>query len=450
MSRTEMLLGIDVGTTYSKAAAVSLDGSERGHGRVRTSWSQVPTGAEMDPAALIEDAVAAARKAVAHARVGRVVAVGVTSMAETGVLIDRRGDPVVPAIVWHDTRGSDQAQALERDLGADEFTSRTGLRANRVCTVAKYRWMREHWPASARGVRWLNVSEWVVRGLGGEERAEQSLASRTGWLDIRHIELWEDALHWAQAPPNLVPEPVPAGTAAGRAGPLLAEAEGAVLTVGGHDHLCASMGAGATGEGDVFDSCGTAESLVRALTEPPETSDILRANGGGVSIGRHVRAGELAAMGGFESGLALQRFLDLFGGGVARAELDEQALALRPGADGIRIEGLTEDEITISGVGRGATPGHLWRAALEAVQRRGAGVLETLEMIGGPRARLVATGGGVQSEAVRRVKREIVGEFVEPVVEEAGARGAALLAGVAAGIYPDVASLPAPRWKDGR
>jgi sugar (pentulose or hexulose) kinase len=317
-----------------------------------------------------------------------------------------------------------------------------------MCTAVKYRWMRDNWPDSSRGVRWLNVAEWVARGLGAEERSEPSLASRTGWFDIGPRKLWEAALEWSQAPPDLLPPPAPAGAAAGLVGAALPEARGATITIAGHDHLCASIGAGATERGDIFDSCGTAESFVRALEPPLGPAEILRANRGRVSIGCHVRPGRLAAMGGFESGLALQRILDLLGNGRRRDRLDEGALALAPGAGGVEIQGVADDEIAIMGIGREVTPAHVWRAALEAVQRRGVEILETLESFGGPRRRLVATGGGLQNDAVRRVKRETLGEFVEPAVKEAGARGAALLAGIAAGLYPDITSLPETRWRE--
>src|SRR5213076_1821098 len=97
--------------------------------------------------------------------------------------------------------------------------------------------------AGAPGVRWLNVSEWVVRAFGGDEAAELSLSSRTGFLDIERRTPWEDALAVAGADAQLVPAIVPAGTPLGLAN--AAGIEGALLTVSGHDHLCAAVGAGA-------------------------------------------------------------------------------------------------------------------------------------------------------------------------------------------------------------
>ena len=101
----ELLLGMDLGTTYAKATVVSLDGRERAHGRAPTPWRRVPTGAEMAPDDLVNSAVTAARQALTTAPEARILGVGVTSMAETGVLLDAAGEPVAPMIAWHDTRG---------------------------------------------------------------------------------------------------------------------------------------------------------------------------------------------------------------------------------------------------------------------------------------------------------------------------------------------------------
>jgi sugar (pentulose or hexulose) kinase len=443
----ELLLGLDLGTTYAKAAVVTLDGRERTHGRARTPWRTVPTGAEMDPRDLVTEAVAAARQALGAAGGGRVVGVGVTSMAETGALIDRAGDPVVPMIAWHDTRGEREADELARALDGERFEAHTGLPASRLCTLSKYRWMRRHLADSARGVRWLNVAEWMVRALGGEDVAELSLSSRTGFLDQNRRRWWEEALEFAEAPPGLLPELREAGEPAGRVRRHLGEAPGAVLAVAGHDHPCASVGAGATRPGDVFDSCGTAEAFVRPV-EPPVPADTMRrAVAGGVTVGWNAVPAQQALMAGFVSGLALARFLGLLGVPMdGRGALDEAALQVPSGAGGISVLGVTDERATIEGIPRSATPAQVWRAAVEAVVRHGAGLLATIESVAGESTRLVVTGGWARSAVVRAVKRELLGPFEEPLVQEAGARGAALIAGVAAGVFKGFDDLPPVEW----
>lgn len=444
----ELLLGLDLGTSHAKAAVVTPDGVERAHGRAPTPWRSVPTGAEMDPRDLVEAALAAAREALRGAPSGRVLGVGATSMAETGVLLDAAGEPVASMIAWHDTRGASEAEDVGRAFGADRFTERTGLPVSRLCSLSKYRWMRGNLPDARRGVRWLNVAEWLVRALGGEDVAELSLSSRTGFLDLAGRGWWDEALEFSGAPGGFLPEPRDAGEPAGRVSRGLDAAERAVLTVAGHDHPCASVGAGATRPGDIFDSCGTAEAFVRPVEPSVEPRAIRQAVSGGVTVGWNAVPGQQALMAGFVSGLALTRILDLLGvSGEERAALDLAAQEVPPGAEGIEVVGVTADRAAIRGITGSATPGHVWRAAIEAISRHGREVLDTIEAVAGRSNRLVVTGGWARSPAVRAVKRDILGPFEEPAVREAGARGAALIAGIAAGVFKDFEDLPEVEWR---
>jgi sugar (pentulose or hexulose) kinase len=445
----ELLLGLDLGTTYAKAAVVTLDGRERAHGRALTPWRRVPTGAEMDPHDLVRAAVAAARQALGAAPSGRVVGVGVCSMAETGVLLDAAGEPVAPMIAWHDTRGGPEAEDAGAAIGSERFSERTGLPVSRLCTLSKYRWMRANLPAAARGARWLNVAEWMVRAFGGEEVAEPSLSSRTGFLDLDRRGWWDEALELAEAPAGFLPDPKDAGEPAGRVTEALPEAEGAVLTVSGHDHPCASVGAGATRPGDLFDSCGSAEAFVRPVDRPVGSDAVLRAVAGGATVGWNAVPDQQALMAGFVSGLALQRFLNLLGVDEdGREGLETAALEIPPGAGGITLVGVTDDRAALRGIPPSAGPAHVWRAAVEAVARHGAEVLATIRSVAGDSARLVVTGGWARSPTVRAVKREVLGPFEEPVVQEAGARGAALIAGIAAGVFKGFDDLPPVEWRE--
>src|SRR3989442_893539 len=151
MGVNDLLLGIDAGTTFCKAAAVTVDGREVGHGRCRTPWVEVPTGAEIDPFALVDAAIMAVRQARESAPPGRVVGIGVTSMGETGVLLNARGQPAARGIAWHDTRGEEEAARLTEELGAVAFTATTGLPLTPSWTVSKYRWLRAHHPERSAG-----------------------------------------------------------------------------------------------------------------------------------------------------------------------------------------------------------------------------------------------------------------------------------------------------------
>jgi sugar (pentulose or hexulose) kinase len=438
---TELLLGIDVGTSACKAALLDRDGVERARGQAATPWQRVPTGAEVECEALFEAAVAASRAALAGAPDGRVRAVGVTSMAETGALLDGRGRTLAPAIAWHDARGRDESRLIADELGADRFVESTGLPASPLCSLAKLRWLAEHRPATRSAARWLSVAEWVVRRLGGRDVAEWSLASRTGLLDLSARAPFAEALAWAGMPDDVLGELVPAGTAAGTANaPELPECQGAVLTVAGHDHLVAGVGVGVVAPGDVLDSCGTAEALVRVVAPPLSGDQVRRSVAGGVTVGWHLAEGRQALLGSLWSGLALQEVLDELGvDESARAKLSADALALdaAPALD-LELHSLTRPALRLP---TGAAPEAIWRGAIDAVGAEVEALLAHIDAVAGPRRRVVVAGGWARDEAVRASKASL-GAVEAPPVIEAGARGAALLGGVAAGIYESVDALP--------
>ena len=421
---TDLVLGLDVGTTAVKAAVFDPDGNEVAGGKAPTPWRTVPTGAEVDADELLAAAVAAAREAVAAAG-GRIVAIGVASVAETGVLLDRDNRPVVPGIAWHDSRGGDEAARLAQDL--PEFSARVGLPASPLCTLVKYRWLRDHDPAAERGVRWLNVAEWIVAGLGGEPASELSLASRTGFYDLHEKQPYEAALNWAGAPPELVGEPVPAGTRMGTC--TLPEAQGAILTVGGHDHLAAAAGAGAAGDGDVMNSCGTAEAFVRASAPlPPDR--VAQAVAGDVTVGWHAVDGRQALLGAQWSGAWLRDVLARLGiEPDDRAAIEAAALELEKEGPPTRTLRAIGDVDALEGL----APAAAYHAALDAVGRGGAAILERMAAVAGPAKRIVVTGGWAAGPAARAVKERHLGPFeLSPALSTGAAQGAAVAAKAAA------------------
>jgi sugar (pentulose or hexulose) kinase len=401
----------------------------------------VHTGAEADPDDFVRAAIASAAKALADAPPGPVVAVGVASMAETGALLDGHDRVVAPAIAWHDSRGAEQAERLARDLGAERLAAHAGVPPTPLPTIFKYRWLRDERPdEAARGVRWLNVAEYVVKRLGGEELAELSLASRTGMLDVVERRWWDEALDWSGAPVGLMPEPAPAGTPAGTvsADSAVERARGAVLTVGGHDHLSAAVGAEANAEGDVLDSCGTAEAFVRAVAPLPRER-IVEAVANDVGVGCHVTPGLHALLASIRSGAVLTQVLALLGVTPdERGPLEADALAPPADVGALELEGVATDELVLTGIGRDASPALAYRAALEAVGAAGADLLDRMASVAGPARRLVATGGWAEGEAARAVKRRHLGQFEQASAVFAGARGAALTAARALGVERSV------------
>jgi sugar (pentulose or hexulose) kinase len=423
-------LGMDVGTSSTKAVVYSDAGRPIGAGRAATPWYTGPHGVEVDPIALRESAFAAADEACAAAG-APIGGVGVTSMGETGVLVDGAGAPVAPAVAWHDDRDAAEAAQLARDLDPAAFTRRTGKPPTNQYALTKHRWLVANVPAARTAVRRFNVAEWVARGLGAEEVSERSLASRTGWLDLAREAFDPELLAWSGAAASLMPPLVAAGQPVGRA--TRAPLAGAVVTIAGHDHQAAAVGTGVAGAGDVLDSHGSAEAVLRTLTAGLAAEQVEALAAAGITTDLGVRVGCWSLLGGTQGGLVLRRTLDELGVAWADlADLDAAALADDPADDA------GEDPVGAAARRRPGGAGAVWRAAIEAETCAAAERIATMARIVGPHQRLVVTGGWCASAAVLAAKRRVFGALTVADVAEAGTLGAATLAARAAGaLGPD-------------
>jgi sugar (pentulose or hexulose) kinase len=442
-----VLIGLDVGTTSSKAVVYTTEGHAVADGRAPTIWSTTASGVQMDARDLLAGAIEAVNQALARTSGVAVLGLGVASMGESGVLVDRHGRPVAPVIAWHDTRDRVELAELGARLGADTFSARTGLPFLPQWSLTKHHWLVRHHTEAAEAVRRLNIGEWIVHGLGGEEASELSLASRTGWLDLATRTWWAESLSATEMKESLLPPLVTAGTALGGVAnsAVSTTLAGAVLTVAGHDHQAAAVGAGAVQAGDELDSCGTAEALVRTVQPnlPEETiAELARA---GITTGWHVLAQRWCLLGGTEGGRTLQRVRALLGeDGEDLHALDAAALGVSPlDMRGLVLE-VTSERVVVRGANENTRPEHIWRSALEHVTREAKLTHVAMSRLSGPLGHLVVTGGWSNSRALLHVKRDMLGPLERSGVSQAGCRGAALLAGLAAGVYETTDQFPDP------
>lgn len=440
-----LLVGVDVGTTRVKAGLVGLDGRELGRAAVATVWQRGPTGAQARPEDFTHAVNAVLIDLLADAPPGEILGVGITGMAETAILLDDDGRPLAPAVAWYDRRAEADVAEMEAELTRAEIDRQTGLGIGPIPTVAMLRWLIRADPGLRRAAKVLSVGEWVVHDLGGSIAAEPSLASRTGALAIDRRAWWPEVIRWAGLPESVFPELRPAGASwgrvrAGRAGravrapdPALWRLHGAALTVAGHDHLVAAVGSGVSTAAQVMDSCGTAEALVRAV---PADAARNPAEGlaRGIATGWHVLPDHYCLLAGLPLGIELTPMLERLGASHrgGRASLDDAAVAW--------LDGKPADEL--------APAARQWLSALQASVSRASDSLIALEDLGGPVAEVRISGGWAANPVLRLLKRRAFANTVYPRVIEAGARGAALFAGMAAGAFGAVDEFPPPRLSE--
>jgi sugar (pentulose or hexulose) kinase len=436
----ELLAGLDVGTTSVKALLVTPEGTEVGLGRAATTWSTTTSGAETSAASIVDAARAALADALDQAPGDRVTALGVASMAESGVLVGPDDQPLAPVIAWHDHRDEQQLHDLVDAIGDERFSVRTGLPVWTQWSLTKHRWLVDHVPAVRTAVRRYNIAEWVARNLGAAPVTELSLASRTGWLDLATGQPWAETMAWSGAPERLLSDLVSAGTPVGTAHTegTLSALDGATLTVAGHDHQAAVVGVGSGGAGDEFDSCGTAEAIVRTIAPGLEPSAIAALTRVGVTVGWHAIRDRWCLLGATQGGLILGRVQSALGVDTAGlADLDAAALAASDDPSVLEISDTADVTFT-----PGADPGSVWRAAARTVTEQARALEASLDGAAGPRRELVVAGGWTNSAAVMAAKAEVFGPLRRATTTEAGARGAAFLSGLAHGTYASYDDIP--------
>jgi sugar (pentulose or hexulose) kinase len=435
-----VVIGVDIGTTTTKALAVDESGRPQGSAQRDTRWTRTGERTEVSAESILGDVLATIGDliAVVESRVGHfsVSGLGLAGLGESGFLLDHRGAPVGPAIAWFDPRGKHEMASLGPEL-TDQFPARTGLKVGPQCTVAKLLWMRSTGIRTGPGSCWLNIPEYVAHVLGAARATEPSLASRTGLLDQATGSSYAEMLHQAGLTADVLPPTVPAGrpigTVTSREAPR--QLRGATVTIAGHDHGVAAVGAGAVEGHQLFNSYGTADVFLRSVTGP--LSDSMRSNlvAHGVDAGRHNLPGRSALITGIRGGLLLQRTLQLLEATdpAARAALDRSLPAERAGLPTPAATVSIGEDGSLSVVAKDeATRTDIWQAALARVTVDAARRTEAIERIVGPQSTALAAGGWTALSSVRTARRRAIPDITFSEVLEPGATGAALFAAYAA------------------
>jgi sugar (pentulose or hexulose) kinase len=440
---TDVVIGIDIGTTSSKAVAQSM--SQRGARYVEqpTLWRSGDSGqTEIDPYRLLDVAVELIGQAVRAAESAwgpvRVRGLGVAGLAESGVLLDAAGRPAGPVIAWFDHRGSREIEQAGQEFPgfAAAFERTTGLPWSSQASIAKLLWLRADGCPVGPASTWLSVPEWIVFGLGGDLVREPSLASRTGLIDQGTGEVWPDALAVAGLPARILPDERPAGFPAGylRHDDVVSCAAGALLTVAGHDHPVAAIGVGAVEKDELFNSSGTADVLARSIPGMLEETQRQAVVSAGWSLGRHVLPDTSLLLAGVSGGLLLRRVLAALGAESeqARAALDHASLSVGELPAGLSVtgDGRTQDDVVLR-IQDGATPASVWIAAVRYTAGQARLLLNDIETIVGPHRRAVAAGGWTRMASVRAAKAAAIDALSFSPVVQPGVTGAALLAAFA-------------------
>ncbi|MEO3759238.1 FGGY family carbohydrate kinase [Mycobacterium sp. B14F4] len=393
---------------------------------VRSASAPHPDGTEVDPAlwwSALEASISTA------GGLDDVAAVSVGAQQHGMVCLEADGHVVRDALLWNDTRSSSAAVELTREFGgAQEWANRVGVVPVAAITATKLRWLADHEPANADATAAVCLPhDWLTWRLSGSSdigdlHTDRSDASGTGYYSAESGGYLPDVLELAMRGRRpAVPTVLGPHAAAGRT------PSGAVLGPGAGDNAAAALGLGA-GPGDCVVSLGTS-GVVSAVGEvaPHDPEGIVAAFAD--ATGRQLPL--VCTLNGAPVLAAVATML-----GVDFDELDRLALSAPPGAEGLTLVPYFEGERSpnlpnAAGALHGVTTrnmvsANVARAAVEGLLSSMAFCVDKITDHGVEVQRVILTGGGARSEAVRRLAPAILGVTVHvPTPAEYVALGAA-------------------------
>jgi xylulokinase len=446
------LIGADIGSQSVKAVLLDPGGRQVASAGQGCAMRHPASGwAEQDPADWQTGLTVAVRQLMTRSGVApsQVTHLGLASQVDGVVPVDDRLRPLRPGIIWLDRRATAQAAELAGQLGPDRIFEITGLNADASHIAPKLMWLREHEPAVFRRARCFPpVGGYLLGWLTGTLAQDHANASSTLLYDVRAGAWDDDMLKAARLDPGLLagirPSAEPAGTLTAHAAADLGLGRDVTVVVGTGDEHAACVGAGAVVPGLVADVTGTAEPV--AATAPGAVFDAERV----VETHAHAITGLLLVENpGFVSGgstLWCARSLL----GTDQAGLFKLAARVPAGAGGVlfvpALSGATvprwNDRMrgVFAGLAMNHDRGHLARAVVEGCSFALRDVLGRLDALGLAGREIRVVGGGARSELWLQIKADVTGRAVRPVLSgEPTALGAAILAGLAAGTFRDVA-----------
>lgn len=459
---TRTVLAIDLGTTAVKCALYTPVGEEVASTvREYELQTPAPNHVEVDVDTYwtsIRDCLASLW-AAAGVRRGEVASLAISAQGETLVPVDATGHALRPAIVWLDNRANQESAELAARFSAAEIYERTG-QPEMLATwpAAKLLWLARHEPnVVARTAKYLLIEDYLLARLTGEYVTECSLATSTCYWDLGTKTWWPEMLDVLGVSVGQLPVVVEPGAPIGRVREAVAEELGldrtTLVCAGALDQACGAIGGGNITPGGFSENTGAAVAICSTLAEPGrDPSGVVPVHYHGIpdTFMFHTFSG---------GGIVLKWLRDEFcepqvqaGARDGRDPYDllgDLASAVEPGSDGLimlpHLQGAMapENNENARGVLMGLTlqhtRGHVVRALMEGISFVVRRNVEAFAAAGVETSEIRALGGGSRSAVWKQIEADVTGlPVVTTKQSDAGALGAAILAGVGAGEFSSI------------
>lgn len=442
------ILAIDEGTTNAKAVLVARSGDILATGTAPVPIAHPRPGwVEQDATDIWRATLAAVSDCRAKAPATPVAALGISNQRESILIWDRRtGEPLGPVLSWQCRRTADACAALRAAGHEPAVIAETGLPIDPMFPPTKAAWLLERRRGMADDICLGTVDSWLIFKLtGGRVHAtDRSNAARTQLLDLRTGRWSADLCALFGVPRATLPEVTDSAHVFGTVSGVSGLPDGLPVASAIGDSHAALFGHGAFGDGDAKATFGTGSSIMTTLPAfrvPPAglTTTIAWSLGGRSTYALEGNILVSAAILPWTAALlgldGVEALLDL-----ARSVAGSEGVSLVPGHVGLGApHWSTEARGLVCGLSFGSGPAHVARAAAESIGFQVADVFDIMAAAAGGVGRLFVDGGPSRNPFLMQIVADCLGRTVTPCRRpEASALGAAHLAGLATGFWPDL------------
>lgn len=446
---TEFLIGIDVGTTSTKAVLIDSDGRILADAQRPCTLSSLHPGwAEEDPEVWWHNLTTIIPECLEKSgvRAENVSAIGCSGMVPTLILLDQEGKVLRDSIQQNDARAVEEIELQHKQTEEADILRRTGSAITQQSIGPKLLWLSQHEPEVMRKARHLMGSyDFIVHRLTGALSIERNWALESGLYDL-YVHDWDDALlkiagisrSWlgeVHLPADVV------GKVTAEAARQTGLKPGTPVVAGSADHIASAFSAGLKDYGDLLVKLGGSGDILFCVDQVDVDPRLF--------LDYHVIPDKFLVNGCMAaSGSLIRWFRDQFSPGIDFSELDQQAMMIPAGSDGLVLlpyflgeKTPIQDPLargTLIGLTLSHTKAHIYRSILEGIAygfQHHLLVLAEHKHIP-KRARL--TNGGAHSLLWRQITSDVIGLQLEQIAQHPGSSlGAAFVAGKGTGVFQD-------------
>ena len=447
------VIGLDLGTTSSKAVVFDLNGKVTAESeRLLTTYFPEPGWVEQDPAEIMEASIQAVKEAVqlSGVRGSELAGIGISCAMHSLICADAEGKPLTKAMIWSDARSGEQADRLKREGGYEAFR-RTGTPIHPMSPFVKMHWMREtSFEPFSQAAYFFSVKDYLLYQWFGLRVIDYGMASASGLFNGDTLCWDEDLLKFIGVKKEQLSTPVPPTELLTGITPKAAEMMGIPaelpFAVGSADGQLANLGVGAIEPGEVVVTVGTSGAVRQWMTgfrtDPLLETFCYRFSGDESIVGGPTNNG----------GIALQWLKELFNHQGTYEDFISEAEKSPIGADGLIFLPYVNGERaplwnqnargSFIGMSIAHQKHHFIRAVLEGISLNLYQIGQSLDRLAGSAEKLYVNGGLARSPLWTQMVADIFGKPVYlPESHHSAAWGAAWVMLVSAGLADSFESI---------